>query len=155
MRYWHDLTPGQSFETASITLTSQAISEFAEQFDPQPYHLDSDAAKASIFGDLCASGWQVCVLTMRLLTDAFEESEIALMGIQDTPSLSWKIPVFVQDSLTAFIVITQCQAGSSLAGQGCISCDINVRNQKQQTVMMLNCTLLVAHAQGNAAVAAP
>lgn len=149
MRYWHDLLPGQTFETDSITLHKRDLLEFAEEFDPQPYHLDSAAAEQSIFGSLCASGWQVCALATRLLTDAFRRDEIALMGIQDVPSLRWKIPVFVDDSLTGSIVITECQAQSDRMGLGRIACDVDIRNQKDQIVVVFSSTLLVAHAGKN------
>lgn len=146
MHYWENLTSGQSFEKGDITLTKQDILEFAGQFDPQPYHLDSDAAKTSIFGGLCASGWQICVLATRLLTEIFEDNSIALMGMQNVLSLRWKMPVFEQDRLTAYVTITQRQADSNRVGQGRISCDIKINNQKKQTVLKFSSTLLVAHA---------
>lgn len=147
MRYWHDLTSGQLFKTGSIRLNRQDILKFAEKFDPQPYHLDNNAAEESIFGGLCASGWQVCALAMRLLADVFKDNEIALMGIQEVSSLRWKIPVFAEDSLTSTIEITKCQPESGRAGMGCVTCNIEVHNQKEQTVVVLCSTLLVAHAE--------
>ena len=148
MRYWHDLVPGQKFATNSITLSKQEIIDFALEFDPQPYHLNSDAAENSIFGGLCASGWQTCALMMQLLTEAFKLNDITLMGVRDAPSLHWKRPVFVNDQLAASVVIASCQSDSGRLGLGCINCDINLHNQKQQAVLVLNVTLLVAHAEG-------
>ena len=58
-RYWQDLEVGETFSTSdSLTLEREDILEFAAEFDPQPYHLDREAAEASIFGGLCASGWR-------------------------------------------------------------------------------------------------
>ena len=81
-RYWQDLEVGETFSTSdSLTLEREDILEFAAEFDPQPYHLDREAAEASIFGGLCASGWQVSAMMMRLLTDTFHQQEIALLGV--------------------------------------------------------------------------
>jgi hypothetical protein len=65
--YWEDLEPGSTMELGSVTPTAQEIMHFARQFDPQPFHLDEAAGKASIFGGLCASGWHTCSLAMRLM----------------------------------------------------------------------------------------
>jgi len=65
--YFDDLTLGQRFVTGSETMTAEAIKAFAAQFDPQPFHLDERAARASLFGGLVASGWHTAALTMRLL----------------------------------------------------------------------------------------
>lgn len=54
--YWEDMQPGQVRELGSVTPTREEIIAFASQFDPQPFHLDDEAAKASVFGALCASG---------------------------------------------------------------------------------------------------
>ena len=77
-RYWQDLRPGERFKTRSITISKQDILEFAADFDPQPYHLNPEAAEGSIFGGLCASGWHVTAVMMRLLTDTFVNDHIEL-----------------------------------------------------------------------------
>ncbi len=55
--YWEDFAAGQTRDMGTITPTREEIIAFASQFDPQPFHLDDEAAKASVFGGLCASGW--------------------------------------------------------------------------------------------------
>ena len=92
-RYWQDLNTGEQITTGQLTLSKEDILEFAADFDPQPYHLDTEAADASIFGGLCASGWQVAAMMMRLLTDSFREQDIAIMGVSAVPDMRWKIPV--------------------------------------------------------------
>ena len=69
--YWEDLQAGQVRDLGSVTLTREAIIAFATQFDPQPFHLDDEAAQASVFGALCASGWHTCSMAMRLMVDNF------------------------------------------------------------------------------------
>lgn len=144
MRYWHDLKAEQTFTTDSIVLDKDSIIEFAQDFDPQPYHLDTNKAKKSIFGGLCASGWHVSIITMKLLADTFKNHNIAFMGISSMPSLNWKIPVFVADRLTATIKITECINESSRTGFGLVCCAINVQNQNQQIVLVMNTTLFIA-----------
>ncbi len=143
-RYWQDLAVGERFSTGSLTLAKEDILEFAAQFDPQPYHLDSDAADASIFGGLCASGWQVSALMMRLLTDTFREQDIAVMGVASVPRMRWKIPVFAGDSLTAQMELVDREEDSGQPGLGSVELAVEVANQDNKPVIALNTRLLVA-----------
>lgn len=145
MRYWHDCIAGETFNTDQITLSERDILEFAAEFDPQPYHLDKEAGDSSIFGGLCASGWQVCALMMRLLTDTFKSNNIALMGVQGVPSMRWKIPVFAGDSLSGDIDVSSLEASSDRSDSGLIKCDVKVKNQKDEYVIALQASLYVAH----------
>ena len=70
---FEDFTPGRRFELGPYPVTAEEIKEFAGQFDPQPWHLDEAAGKASILGGLAASGWHTCAMLMRMLIDAFIE----------------------------------------------------------------------------------
>ena len=69
--FWEDFAPGQVRDMGTITPTREEIIAFAQQFDPQPFHLDEEAAKASVFGGLCASGWHTCAMAMRLMVTNF------------------------------------------------------------------------------------
>ncbi|MGB0085354.1 MAG: MaoC/PaaZ C-terminal domain-containing protein, partial [Rhodomicrobiaceae bacterium] len=68
--YLDDLAVGQRFLSATYALDEAQIKAFAEEFDPQPFHLDDDAARDSLFSGLAASGWHTAAITMRLLVDA-------------------------------------------------------------------------------------
>lgn len=151
MHHWDDLVPGQKFATKSITLNQQDIVDFAREFDPQPYHLNPEAGEASIFGGLCASGWQVCALMMRLLTEAFRLNGITLMGVQEVSLLRWRKPVFANDQLMASAVIKSTQSNSGRAGLGAVNCDIELCNHQQEVLLTLNSTLLVPHTEGKEA----
>ena len=78
--YWEDFAVGQVRDLGSITPTREEILAFAQQFDPQPFHLDDEAAKASVFGALSASGWHTCAMAMRLMVTNFlcETSSLAI-----------------------------------------------------------------------------
>jgi len=143
-RYWQDIQPGEQFETGRLSLSKQDILAFAAEFDPQPYHLDSDAAANSIFGGLCASGWQVAALMMRLLTDALHGQAIPVQGVSAVPAMRWKMPVFANDTLSARVTVTGREASSRLSGAGSLDLDVIVFNQDSKPVIELSTRLLVA-----------
>lgn len=145
MRYWQDLQPGENYTSETLQISRDDILEFAAEFDPQPYHLDNKAAEESIFGGLCASGWQVSALMMRLLTDTFRKQQVAVMGIAAVPEMRWKIPVFADDTLQASITLDSCQADSGRTGLGSVLCQVTVHNQRQEPVIALTTTVLVEH----------
>lgn len=81
--YWEDFPVGQTMEFGGQTVQREAVLEFARQFDPQPFHVDEDAAKESLFGGLCASGWHTCAMTMRMMCDGYllESASLGSPGI--------------------------------------------------------------------------
>jgi acyl dehydratase len=145
-RYCADIEVGEVFETHPITLTRRDILAFAADFDPQPYHLDPEAADASIFGGLCASGWHVTAVMMRLLTDAFVASGIDLLGASGVSRLRWRKPVFAEDSLTATITVSDSQPPADKSPFGSIGCDVQVFNQHAEPVIALSTTLMIGRA---------
>lgn len=146
MRYWQDLQPGESFITASLTVTQEDILEFAAEFDPQPYHLDSSAARESIFGGLCASGWQVAALMMRLISDNLQANQIAILGSSGVSQLRWKMPVFAGDILSARLKMQSSQP-SDQPGLGSTDWEVMVDNQAGRAVLEAVITLLVPLSQ--------
>ncbi len=142
MRYWQDFQPGETFTTPSLTVTQEDILEFAAEFDPQPYHLDSSAARESIFGGLCASGWQVTALMMRLITDTLQQQQAATLGSSGVRQLRWKVPVFAGDTLSARMAI-EASNHSAQPGLGELDCSIEMRNQDDIAVLESTITLLV------------
>lgn len=150
-RYWQDIQIGETFSTDSLTITKQDILEFAADFDPQPYHLNSEAADASIFGGLCASGWQVTALMMRLLTDAFTARNIDLLGSNGVSALRWRKPVFAGDTLSSEITVAEHSPPGSDPRFGYIDCSVDVRNQAGDSVIQLTTSLMIGTNQGAAA----
>jgi acyl dehydratase len=96
--YWEDLQPGQVLDLGSITPSREEIIAFATQFDPQPFHLNEEAAKASVFGGLCASGWHTCSMAMRLMVTNFLQTAASL-GSPGLENVKWMKPVFPGDTL--------------------------------------------------------
>ncbi|TFZ06950.1 MaoC family dehydratase [Ramlibacter henchirensis] len=97
--YWEDLQPGSVRDLGSITPTAQEIRDFAAKFDPQPFHLDEEAGRRSVFGGLCASGWHTCSMAMRLTVDNFLR-ESSSMGSPGLENIRWMKPVYPGDTLT-------------------------------------------------------
>ena len=101
-RYWDDYEVGQKFPLGSTTFTEQEIVDFARQFDPQPFHVDAEAAKASMFGGIIASGWHVASKMMRLFVDNYVDHRTAL-GSPGLDELRWLKPVRPGDTLTGWV----------------------------------------------------
>jgi acyl dehydratase len=149
-RFWSDMQPGETFATEGITISRKDILEFAAEFDPQPYHLDPDAADASIFGGLCASGWHVTAVMMRTLTDEFLARHIELLGSSGVSSLRWKKPVFAGDTLSSDIAVTGKSPSPSDERYGYLECEVNVKNQDGDPVILLSTSLLIGTGAGAA-----
>ena len=97
--YWEDFEVGQVRELGSLSPTRDEIIAFASQFDPQPFHLDDEAAKASVFGGLCASGWHTCGMAMRLMVTNFLH-ETSSLGSPGLEKIQWLKPVFPGDTVS-------------------------------------------------------
>ena len=104
--YWEDLSVGETRDLGSLSPTAEEIVAFASQWDPQPFHLDPEAAKDSVFGALCASGWHTCAMAMRLMVTNFLH-ETSSLGSPGLESLKWLKPVFPGDTLTLKHTITE------------------------------------------------
>lgn len=105
-----DLSVGQRFSSSSHTIDAAQIKAFAAQFDPQPFHLDGEAAKATLFGGLAASGWHTAAITMKLLV----ESGLPLRGgiIGSGGEISWPTPTRPGDTLTVVSEVEELAARS-------------------------------------------
>jgi acyl dehydratase len=96
--YWEDFSVGEVRDLGHITPTREEIIAFASQFDPQPFHLDDEGGKASMFGGLCASGWHTCSMAMRLMVTNFLQ-ETASLGSPGLENIKWTKPVYPNDTL--------------------------------------------------------
>lgn len=142
-RYWQDLTTGEHYSAGPTTVSKHDVVEFARDFDPQPYHMDAEAAEASIFGGLCASGWQICALAMRLLSEAVEGSGAVILGARGVPALRWKRPLYAGDSVAAQIELSELSAGPTAAAYGVALFTVTLANQDQQPVLTMHCELMI------------
>ena len=134
MHYYEDLSPGDRFEFSSYTVSRAEIVEFAEQYDPQPFHLDDEAAADSIFGELIASGWHTASISMRLLTDDVFV-DIANLGGRGVDKLRWHRPVFPGDELSGYVEVTEKSPGEEGSGRGDVIMEVTLTNQDDERVL--------------------
>ncbi|MFW2421170.1 MAG: MaoC/PaaZ C-terminal domain-containing protein [Porticoccaceae bacterium] len=143
IRYWQQLQVGERFSAGPVTVSKSEVIEFARDFDPQPYHLDAEAAEQSIFGGLCASGWQICALAMRLLSRALEVDNIPILGSPGVPSLRWKRPLFAGESVEAAIELVELREGPIDSPYSLANLAVNLTNQDGEPVLSMHCDLMI------------
>lgn len=132
--HWEDLQPGQVMDLGSISPTKEEILAFAQQFDPQYFHLDEEAAKASVFGGLCASGWHTCSMAMRLMVTNFLQQSTSL-GSPGLENVKWLKPVFPGDVLHLQHQIVESRPMRSRPDVGLVRTNWDMSNQKGEPVL--------------------
>ena len=141
-RHYEDLAVGEVIDLGHILVTKEMIIAFATEFDPFPFHLDEDAAKASLLGGLAASGWQTAALSLRMLGDSFL-SGIASMDGLGFSDLKWKRPVMKGDSIGGTATISALRRSRSRPERGIVTLEFDIRNQKGEEVMSMRLANLV------------
>ena len=134
--YFEDIEPGTTYELGSHAVTREEIVEFASSFDPQPFHVDEEAAARSPFGGLIASGWHTGAMWMRLYVDSIL-SEAASMGSPGIEELRWLEPVRPGDILHGSLRVLEATPSSVREDRGTIHFAAEMRNQRGKTVMRL------------------
>ncbi|MFB6118918.1 MaoC family dehydratase [Halosegnis sp.] len=126
--YFEDLAVGDTFEAGSYTVTKDEIIEFAEQFDPQPFHTDEVAARDSMFGELVASGLHTLCLSVRLFVTQFVNPDdgLANMGGLGMDNLRWHAPVTPGDTLSLEIEVVETSQSESRDDRGYVTLDRRV-----------------------------
>ena len=131
--YFDDLAVGQTFTSTSHTLTADEITTFAAHYDPQPFHLDHEAAKATLFGGLAASGWHTAAITMRLLvTNTTMNIAGGLIGAGG--EIAWPRPTRPGDTLTVRSEIVDLIPSKSKPNRGTITVRNETVNQNGEVV---------------------
>ena len=125
---------GQVQEFGAYEVTEEEIVEFARKYDPQFFHLDPEAAKKSLFGGLCASGWHTCAMTMRMMVDHMDRHGRSL-GSPGLDNLRWRHPVYPGDVLSVRMEVTGLQPSKSRPEIGIVLSQVTVFNQKGTVVM--------------------
>lgn len=151
----HSMIPGWKGEIGSHTFTSEEIITFAKAYDPQPFHVDAEAAKSSLFGGLCASGWHTASVWMRKQRDFVKETmqERINQGLpvpEFGPSpgfenLKWIRPVFAGDTITYFNEILTCRPSNSKPGWYVMTARQSGCNQNGQPVISFESMVLLKY----------
>ena len=135
--YFEDLTPGSTWELGTYEVDRDEIVEFAEQYDPQPFHLDETAAADSIFGELVASGWHTASVYIRLLTLDFLEDTSLLAG-KRVSNLHWKRPVRPGDTLSGRVEILDTSPSDTRPARGYVDYRIVGTNGADELVLQMD-----------------
>jgi acyl dehydratase len=134
--YFEDIVEGTEFELGSTTVTREEILEFAVRFDPQPFHVDEEAAKESMFGGLIASGWHTAAIWMRLYVDTVL-ANTASLGSPGVEELRWLKPVRPGDTLTGRARILWTKPSERDPRRGTVFTESELSNQDGEIVMRL------------------
>ena len=141
-RYLEDLQVGDQFESDAFEVTEEGIIAFARQFDPQPFHLDVQAAEQSVFRGLVASGWHTAAMSMRL----FVTGELKLAGGSvglGVDELRWPRPVKPGDTLRLQTEIMEVRPSKSKLDRGIIRIRNVTTNQRGEVVQTFFASVLV------------
>jgi acyl dehydratase len=140
MSYFEDVKIGESRELGTFTFTADDIKRFAAKFDPQPFHLDEEAGRKSVFGGLAASGWHVAAVFMKLTVASFRREAEASIARGEKPvlagpspgfvNLKWLKPVLVGDTLTFTTKVAEKRELESRPQWGLVSFDHTAFNQR-------------------------
>ncbi|MES2150459.1 MAG: MaoC family dehydratase [Pseudomonadota bacterium] len=134
--YFEDFFPGQEIALGSRSVSEEEIIAFARQFDPQPFHVDHEAAAGSIFGGVIASGWHTCSMMMRMVVDGLM-CEASSLGSPGLDSVRWLQPVRAGDTLTVSYVTLKVKASASRPDRGVVWSRWQAHNQRGE----LACTI--------------
>jgi acyl dehydratase len=145
-RYLEDFAVGQIFGSARLRIDADQIKKFAVEFDPQPFHLDEEAARASIFQGLAASGWHTAALTMRLLVDSELKPAGGLVGA-GFDEFRWPRPVRPGDELRVESEVLELRPSKSRPGQGLVKVRMTTLNQNGEAVQILIANIVVPRRQ--------
>jgi acyl dehydratase len=136
VRYFEDFEVGDVSELGPVSVSADEIVEFASRYDPQPFHLDAEAAKSTPFGGLIASGWHTTALFMGMFVRAVL-LDAASLGSPGVEEIRWTAPVRPGDTLTGRSTVTETRPSSKDPRRGTIFTTNEVFNQDGTLVMTL------------------
>ncbi|MBS0444945.1 MAG: MaoC family dehydratase [Proteobacteria bacterium] len=119
-----------------MPVTREGVIAFAREFDPQPFHVDEEAARGSLFGRLAASGWHTCAMAMRMMCDDYL-LESASLGSPGIDELKWKRPVHPGDVLSVRLTVLEARPMASRPNVGLVRSQWEVLNQDCDVVMSM------------------
>lgn len=132
---------GQKQNFGAYKVTKNEIIEFAKKYDPQFFHLDEEAAKSSLFGGLCASGWHTCAMTMSMMVKQMNMHGRSL-GSPGIDNLRWLLPVCPGDTLSVEMEVTDTKPSNSRPEIGVVTSLVSVKNDKNNNVMQFICKVI-------------
>jgi acyl dehydratase len=140
-RHWEDFVTGQVFEHGPRRISREEIVAYAREFDPQPFHLDEAAARRSLLGGLCASGWHSCCILMRMAAECFvlNSSSMGAPGIEE---VRWLAPVRPGDELKLRATVLSTRPSGSRPDMGLVNVLFELFNASGTCMMSLKAPLM-------------
>lgn len=142
---FEDFPVGRTFDLGVKDVVESEVLRFARAYDPQPFHLDREAAEQSLLGGLSASGWHTCAMLMRMIFDAYLK-DTASLGSPGLEQVRWRRPVLVGDRLRGESRVVEARLSSSRPGLGILRVVHELRNQRGEVVIVWDGTQFVATA---------
>lgn len=139
--YLDDIRAGDRFTSGEHALDEAQIKAFATQFDPQPFHLDHDAAQATIFGGLAASGWHTASVTMKLMVTSGMRIAGGIVGAGG--ELQWPRPTRPGDVLHVEIEVLEVRPSASRPDRGMVTVRSETKNQRGEVVQVLTSKMVI------------
>lgn len=136
-----DLSVGQCFSSTTYTLSEEALIDFAQEYDPQPFHLDKEAAKTTLFRGLAASGWHTAAITMKLLNSGGAPLAGGIIGAGG--QIEWPRPTRPGDVLRVDSEVIEIIPSRSKPTQGIAIVRCETKNQQEEVVQVLTAKLIV------------
>ena len=135
MLYFEDIEVGSKQEYGNYEVTLDEVTQFAEMYDPQPFHLDNDEAAKTHFGKISASGWHTCAMTMRMMVDNMKVHKQAGLGSPGVDQLRWKRPVYPGDTLRVETEVLEKRRSKSRREMGIFKSRGITLNQNGEVVL--------------------
>jgi acyl dehydratase len=132
--FFEDIVPGMSVEFGHYRMSEEEIVAFARAYDPQPFHTGRESAKNSVVGELIASGWHTCAVTMRMIVDHFIQMESALPS-PGVDEIRWLAVVRPNDELSVRLTILEARESRSKPDRGILRIRTEVFNQNREIVL--------------------
>ncbi|MEP3227501.1 MAG: MaoC family dehydratase [Parasphingorhabdus sp.] len=143
MLYYEDIQINVIQKYGSYEVTREEVIDFASKYDPQPFHLDEEAAAKTHFGRLSASGWHSAAMMMRMMVDQMNANKQAGLGSPGVENLRWLKPVYPGDTLRCEHVTLDKRRSESRPEMGIMKGLITVFNQHDEEVMTMESTGLI------------
>jgi len=139
---FEDFQPGRRFALGPKPVIAEEIIEFANEFDPQPMHLDEAAGRASILGGLAASGWHTSSMFMRMMADSYLLDALA-EGAPGIDLMEWRKPVLAGDTLSGHSTVLESRPMRSRPGMGIVKFRHEVENQRGELVCLSENSIMI------------
>jgi acyl dehydratase len=148
MQYFEDIEIGRTQKFGSRAVTREEVLEFATKYDPQPFHLDDEAAAATHFGRISASGWHSCAMVMSMLVENLKVNQQAGLGSPGVDELRWLKPVYPGDTLRCESEILSKRVSATRPEMGFFKSKLTVFNQDDTAVMSMISNGIIATRSG-------